>query len=385
MEKLNKKDIKKDAEKRYEFRFYRYLGLVLLILFSCIFTVSNLINPGETRKLIAEMVRYDYNEFFQYEIHNSKEPLEDIYDNYSKDNNVEVYKLMAINAIYFGQAENRYLEPYIGSYTQKHDLSKVERRRLYEEVNKEIKNIENNYTFQLMIKRFSPYILAIIFVTLIMGSNSFIRKRTKLEKNIINILVFLAGTYICYISIINVKYSIWINLAIMLTLTEFIIENKTKILEYLGGAIILIILAFSILSNLEGKNNELINNKSNELVLVNNFQDINCTEGEEVVQRIGKALYSEMLKENIIAIDESKDEVNKLIEDKQKLIFNDKKTNKPLFYMCLYNDIPIYRIVFCNDENSTMVYEGVLNPYMRSTLIKLEKGRKYIKRRACGM
>lgn len=380
MEKLNKKDIKKDAEKRYEFRFYRYLGLILLILFSCIFTVSNLINPGETRKLIAEMVRHDYNEFFQYEIHNSNEPLEDIYEDYSINNNVEVYKLIAINAIYFGQAENRYLEPYIRSYINKYNLSKSERRKLYEEVNKEIKNIENKYTFQLMVKRFSPYILAIIFVTLIMGSNSFIRKRTKIEKNIINILVFLIGTYICYISLINVKYGIWINLAIMLTLAEFIIENKTKVLEYVGGATILLILAFSILSKFEGKNSGLIKNTSTRLVLVNNFQNNTCSEEEQTVQRIGKSLYSEIMKENMIAIDESKDEIKKLTEDKQKLIFKDKETDKPVFYVCLYNDIPVYRLVFCNDENSTNIYEGVLNPYMRSTLIKLEKGKRHIKR-----
>lgn len=59
-----KKNINKDAEKKYEYRFYRYLGLVLIILFSCIVTVSNLINPGETKKLISELVRKGYSDFF---------------------------------------------------------------------------------------------------------------------------------------------------------------------------------------------------------------------------------------------------------------------------------------------------------------------------------
>ena len=62
-----KKNINKDAEKKYEYRFYRYLGLVLIILFSCIVTVSNLINSYATNKLISQMVRKDYSDFFQYE------------------------------------------------------------------------------------------------------------------------------------------------------------------------------------------------------------------------------------------------------------------------------------------------------------------------------
>ena len=57
-------------------------------------------------------------------------------------------------------------------------------------LNKEIKNIENKYIFKLIVKRFSPYILAIAFVTLIMGSASFIRKRNNVERIIINILIF---------------------------------------------------------------------------------------------------------------------------------------------------------------------------------------------------
>ncbi|EGT3601240.1 hypothetical protein FT888_13650, partial [Clostridium perfringens] len=196
MKKLEKKYIKKDAEKKYEYRFYRYLGLVIIILFSCIVTVSNLINPGETRKLIAEIVRNDYSEFFKYELHNSDKSLEDIYASYSKDKDIEVYKLMALNTIYFGQDKNRYLEPYIRPYIDKNNLSKSDRIKLYGDVNREIKNIENKYTFKLIVKRFSPYILAIAFVTLIMGSASFIRKRNNVERNIINIFIFLAGIYI---------------------------------------------------------------------------------------------------------------------------------------------------------------------------------------------
>ena len=282
MKKLEKKYIKKDAEKKYEYRFYRYLGLVIIILFSCIVTVSNLINPGETRKLIAEIVRNDYSEFFQYELHNSDKSLEDIYASYSKDKDIEVYKLMALNTIYFGQDKNRYLEPYIRPYIDKNNLSKSDRIKLYGDVNREIKNIENKYTFKLIVKRFSPYILAIAFVTLIMGSASFIRKRNNVERNIINIFIFLAGIYICYLSIINVKHGIWINLAIMLALTEFIIENKTILLEYIGGSIILIILALSILGKFECKTNELDKYDVNNLVLVNNFQGANFVEGEQV-------------------------------------------------------------------------------------------------------
>ena len=100
-----KKNINKDAEKKYEYRFYRYLGLVLIILFSCIVTVSNLINPGETKKLISELVRKDYSDFFQYELQNSDKSLQEIYDSYSKNENIEVYKLMALNTIYLVEIE----------------------------------------------------------------------------------------------------------------------------------------------------------------------------------------------------------------------------------------------------------------------------------------
>ncbi|XZL28022.1 hypothetical protein ACSXAG_14800 [Clostridium perfringens] len=385
MKKLEKKYIKKDAEKKYEYRFYRYLGLVIIILFSCIVTVSNLINPGETRKLIAEIVRNDYSEFFQYELHNSDKSLEDIYVSYSKDKDIEVYKLMALNTIYFGQDKNRYLEPYIRPYIDKNNLSKSDRIKLYGDVNREIKNIENKYTFKLIVKRFSPYILAIAFVTLIMGSASFIRKRNNVERNIINIFIFLAGIYICYLSIINVKHGIWINLAIMLALTEFIIENKTILLEYIGGSIILIILALSILGKFECKTNELDKYDVNKLVLVNNFQGANFVEGEQAIQRIGRALYFEMKKENMILIDNSSEEINSIIENKEKIIFNSKETNKPAFYMCLYNNIPIYRLALVKDGYIIKIYEGVLSPYMRSTLMKLERVKGYKKNKMCNI
>ena len=54
----------------------------------------------------------------------------------------------------------------------------------------------------------------------------------------------------------------------MLALAEFIIENKTKLLEYIGGSIILIILVLSILGKFEYKSNELDKYDVNKLVLV---------------------------------------------------------------------------------------------------------------------
>lgn len=380
-----KKNINKDAEKKYEYRFYRYLGLVLIILFSCIVTVSNLINPGETKKLISELVRKDYSDFFQYELQNSDKSLQEIYDSYSKNENIEVYKLMALNTIYFGGDRNRYLEPYIRPYIDKYNLSQNDRLKLYEDVNKEIKNIENKYIFKLIVKRFSPYILAIAFVTLIMGSASFIRKRNNVEKIIINILIFLAGIYICYLSSISVKHGIWINLAIMLALSEFIIENKTKLLEYIGGSIILIILVLSILGKFEYKSNELDKYDVNKLVLVNNFQGANFANEEHDIQRSGRALYSEIKKENMILIDNSNENINNLIENKEKIIFNNKENNKPVFYMCLYNNIPVYRLALVKDGQIVKIYEGVLNPYMRSTLMKLERGKGHKKNKVCNI
>ena len=117
-----KKNINKDAEKKYEYRFYRYLGLILIILFSCIVTVSNLINSDATKKLISQMVRKDYSDFFQYELKNSDRSMQGIYDLYSKRENIYVYKLMALNTIYFGGDRNRYLEPYIRPYIDKYNL-----------------------------------------------------------------------------------------------------------------------------------------------------------------------------------------------------------------------------------------------------------------------
>lgn len=381
MEKLDKKSVKKDAEKKYEFKFYRYLGLVLLVLFSCIFTVSNLINSGETRKVIVEIVRNDYSEFFQYEIKNNDKSLGDIYDDYSNKHNISVDKLMAINIIYFGQDENRYLEPYIRPYIDKHNLSKADRKDLYEQVKREIKIIENKYTFKLIVKRFSPYVLAIIFLTIIMASSSFIRKRNRFEKNVINILVLLIGTYICYLSIISVKHEILINIAIVGILLEFIIENKSNLLKYVGGTVIICIVAASIFVKFDNKDMDLDKYNSENLVLVNNLQENSNIEDEQAIQEIGENLFFEMKKENMIEVNEPEDEVNKLIEEKKKLIFNDKTTNKPVFYVYLYNQIPIYRIVSVEGANSVKVYEGVLNPYMRSNLMKLERGKNVEKRR----
>lgn len=380
-----KKNINKDAEKKYEYRFYRYLGLILIILFSCIVTVSNLINSDATKKLISQMVRKDYSDFFQYELKNSDRSMQGIYDSYSKRENIDVYKLMALNTIYFGGDRNRYLEPYIRPYIDKYNLSQNDRLKLYEDVNKEIKNIENKYIFKLIVKRFSPYILAIAFVTLMMGSASFIRKRNNVERIIINILIFLAGIYICYLSSISVKSGIWINLAIMMALAEFIIENKTKLLEYIGGSIILIILALSILGKFEYKSNELYKYDVNKLVLVNNFQGTNFANEEHDIQISGRALYSEIKKENMILIDNSNENINNLIENKEKIIFNNKENNKPVFYMCLYNNIPVYRLALVKDGQIVNIYEGVLNPYMRSTLMKLERGKGHKKNKVCNI
>ena len=121
----------------------------------------------------------------------------------------------------------------------------------------------------------------------------------------------------------------------MLALAEFIIENKTKLLEYIGGSIILIILALSILGKFECKTNELDKYDINKLVLVNNFEGANFVEGEQNIQRIGRALYSEMKKENMILIDNSNENINNLIENKEKIIFNSKETSK-LYFICVY-------------------------------------------------
>ncbi len=44
--------------------------------------------------------------------------------------------------------------------------------------------------------------------------------------------------------------------------------------------------------------------------------------------------------------------------------------------MCLYNNLPVYRLALVKDGQIIKIYEGVLNPYMRSTLMKLERGKK---------
>lgn len=382
MKNLCENDVKKDAEKKYEFKFYRYLGLVLIILFSCIVTVSNLINPEETRKVIAEIVRNDYSEFFQYEIYNNDKGLENIYDDYSKENNISVERLIALNTIYFGQDESRYLKPYMRSYINKYNLSEEDSRNLYKQVNKEIKVVENKYTFKLIVKRFSPYVLAIIFVTVLMGSSSFIRKRTRVEKKVINILVLLIGTYICYLSLINVKHGILINIAIIGALLEFIIDNKSKVLNYVGGTVVICIAIASLFVKFHNKNINLNKYSNDNLVLVNNLKENSNIEKGKDVKKIDRSLFSEMKKQNLIEVNEPEDQVNKLIEEKNKLIFKDKATDKPIFYIYLYNEMPIYRIVFFENTNSIKVYEGVLNPYMRSTLMKFQKGKSYRKKKS---
>ncbi|EGT3616845.1 hypothetical protein FHH43_11485 [Clostridium perfringens] len=380
MEKLDKKKAKKDAEKRYEFKFYRYLGLILLILFSCILTLSNLISPGETGKEIAEIVRNDYSEFFQYEIHNSKKDLVNIYDDYSEEHNVKVEKLIAVNVIYFGQDGNRYLEPYLRPYIDNYNLSKEDKEELYKQVDREIKIIENKCRFKLIVKRFSPYVLSIIFITIMMASSSFIKNISKKEKNMFGVLILLIGTYICYLSLINIKYGICINIAIIYVLVEFIIENKSKLLVYTGLGLLICLVFGGLFIKFQNKatiNLEKYNNDN--LVFINNLETKVDIKDEQAVQRIGRTLFSEIKKEKLIKINESKDEVDKLLEEKNRFIFKDKTTNEPVLYMYLYNKMPIYRIVFIKNSNSIEVYEGVLNPYMRSTLRKFRKEKNFKK------
>ena len=53
--------------------------------------------------------------------------------------------------------------------------------------------------------------------------------------------------------------------------------------------------------------------------------------------------------------------------------------------MCLYNNIPIYRLALVKDGYIIKIYEGVLSPYMRSTLMKLERGKGYKKNKMCNI
>ncbi len=84
----------------------------------------------------------------------------------------------------------------------------------------------------------------------------------------------------------------------------------------------------------------------------------------------------------MILIDNSNENINNLIENKEKIIFNNKENNKPVFYMCLYNNIPVYRLALVKEGQIVKIYEGVLNPYMRSTLMKLERGKGHKKKQS---
>ena len=53
--------------------------------------------------------------------------------------------------------------------------------------------------------------------------------------------------------------------------------------------------------------------------------------------------------------------------------------------MCLYNNIPVYRLALVKDGQIVKIYEGVLNPYMRSTLMKLERGKGHKKNKVCNI
>lgn len=369
---FKKRKIDEDAEKKCEVKFYRYLVLILIILFSCIFTFSNLINPEETRDLIWELVRRDYNDFFRYEIENNESSIDEIYELYSKNKDIEVETLMALNTMYFGKYENRYLEAYIRPYIDRFDLKQDERIKLYKKVNTEIKNIERKYTCILSFKRFLPYIVSLIFLIVLMYISSIIHKFDNNNKRIITLLLFFIGGLICIFSILNLKEGIWINIAILLGLIEFTIENKINIVKYMGGALALIILSLSIF-RIQYDRNNIASYDADNLFLSSNLEKVELVEEEQDIQRGGQALYSEIKKEKLILIGSTTEELKNLVENESKVVFISKEDNMPIFYLCLYNGLPVYRLVFVKDGYIERVYEGVLNPYMKSTLRSLEK------------
>lgn len=371
MIKIKKREINKDAEKSCEIRFYRYLVLILIILFSCIFTFSNLVSRGETKNLIWESVRQDYNDFFKYEIENSNKSLYEIYNFYSNEENIDVCKLMALNSIYFGKDENRYLEPYVRPYIDEYDLKQEERIKLYKEVNKDIKSIERRYTCKLSFKRFLPYILSLVFLIVLMYISSSISKKEKGKKRIMSLLVFFIGGLICLFSILNLKEGIWISLAISLALIEFTLENRIKPIKYVLGAFILICMILTIFKFQYDKDN-LGGYDTGNIFLENNFKDTNLPDREQDIQRTGQVLYSEIKNEKLILVADSEKELESLKNNERKIVFFNKESNSPMFYLCLYDGLPVYRVVLIKDGNPNKAYEGILNPYMKRTLMTLE-------------
>lgn len=59
------------------------------------------------------------------------------------------------------------------------------------------------------------------------------------------------------------------------------------------------------------------------------------------------------------------------MESDKKITFVDKKSKNTICHIYLYKDIPIYRVVYFENNSNRKLYEGVLNPYMRSMVIKL--------------
>ncbi len=372
--KLNKNNIRNN----YEFRFYKYLTFIFIILFSCIITVSNLTNFKKVRKLIADEVRIDYNDFFDYEIENSNDGLEKIYSNYSNISRVPIEKLIAINVIYYCQDNNMYLEPYMRSYVDNKYLSKDEKKELYIAVDKEIKRIENIYTVNLMFKRFSPYILSIIFVTFIMCGISLIKNLSNREKIFLGILVFVLGIYICYISFYSLGSELLISLSIIGSVFEFAKNIDCDFIKNLRFIfLVFIVFIFIFVGNENIRINNIGNYNSNDILMINNLKKVSCSDDTDRYKRLGLILFSELNKTNLIEINENKEYIDNLIKSKNKITFIDRRNKNVICYVYFYENMPTYRLIYFENNSNRKLYEGVLNPYMRSIIIKLNGKEKY--------
>lgn len=368
-----KKNIKKSLENKYEFRFYKYLVFILLILFSCIITVSSLINPTQARKIIAMEVRLNYNDFFTYEIDNSYKGLEYVYDTYSSENNICIEKLMAINIIYFGQDENRYLEPYIRGYIDNKTLYNRSKKNLYISVNRETQSIENSYVFKIVAKRFLPYVLAIIFVTSIMFSISFMKKRKAIEKIIFGIILFIMGAFICYLSFYSFMNGILLSIAIVGATGEFTIGVECKSLKWFECIFLFVILSIILLASNNNTNNSVLGCRNSELFLVDNLENKIGDKKQGTIQALGNNLLNELKKSQMIEINIDNSKMGNLLNaDNNRLVFKDNITRDNVFFIYFYKDIPVYRFVCVNGYTDISIYEGVFNPYMRSIITKLD-------------
>lgn len=371
-----KSEANKRLEEKYEFRFYRYLLFILLILFSCIITVSGLINQIQYKKLVAKEVRLSYDSFFTYEIENSYKGLEYVYDSYSNEHNIPLEKLIAINIIYFGQDENRYLEPYIRKYIDSKSLSDNDKQRLYILVNKEVKKIEDMYAIKIMVKRFLPYILAIIFVTLVMWSIVFFKNRKPIYKLILGIIYFILGAFICYLSSYSLSNGILMDIAIVGSIGEFTIESGSRRLKFIEGAFLFVVLGIILITPSNKSITPFLGIRNNNLFLVDNLNNSIKIGNERKFRSLGNALLNEISKNQMIEINVKNKKIDDLLKDKNNLLFENKDKKENTFLICFYKDIPIYRFVTIKGKY-VRAYEGVLNPYMRSIIIKLGGGERY--------